>query len=321
LAGYRAPSHARSVLEITVTLLPFAGIWALSWTAVHFGYWQLSLLLAIPGTGFLVRLFMIQHDCGHGSFFRNRYVNDGVGRLIGVLTLTPYDAWRLAHAQHHATSGNLDRRGIGDIDTLTVREFNALSIWGRLGYRAYRHPLVMFVIGPAYVFLFQNRVPSKLRRHCRVSWISAMSTNLAIAAVAGLLIWFLGFGTFLLVHVPMTLLAASVGVWLFYVQHQFEEAFWARDEEWSRHDAALRGSSHYVLPGVLRWVTANIGAHHVHHLCSGIPYYRLPRVLRDHPELSSMNRITLVQSLRCVRLVLWDEAHRRLVSFREARSA
>lgn len=321
LAGYRAPSHVRSVLEIAVTLLPFAGIWALSWTAVHFGYWQLSLLLAIPGTGFLVRLFMIQHDCGHGSFFRNRSVNDGVGRLIGVLTLTPYDAWRLAHAHHHATSGNLDRRGIGDIDTLTVREFNALSIWGRLGYRAYRHPLVMFVVGPAYLFLFQNRVPSRLRFHCRVSWISAMATNLAIAAVAGVLIWFLGLGTFLLVHVPMTLLAASVGVWLFYVQHQFEEAFWARDEEWSRHDAALRGSSHYVLPGVLRWITANIGAHHVHHLCSGIPYYRLPRVLRDHPELSSMNRITLVQSLRCVRLVLWDEARRRLVSFREARGA
>jgi omega-6 fatty acid desaturase (delta-12 desaturase) len=321
LAGYRAPSHARSALEIAVTLLPFAGIWVLSWTAVHYGYWQLSLLLAIPGTGFLVRLFMIQHDCGHGSFFRNRHVNDGVGRLIGVLTLTPYDAWRLAHANHHATSGNLDRRGIGDIDTLTVREFKALSIWGRLGYRAYRHPLVMFGIGPAYLFLFQNRVPSKLRFHCRVSWISAMSTNLAIAGIAGVLIWFLGLREFLLVHVPITVLAASVGVWLFYVQHQFEEAFWARDEEWSRHDAALRGSSHYVLPGVLRWITANIGAHHVHHLCSGIPYYRLPRVLRDHPELSGMNRITLVQSLRCVRLVLWDEARRRLVSFREARSA
>jgi omega-6 fatty acid desaturase (delta-12 desaturase) len=321
LAGYRAPSHVRSVLEIAVTLLPFAGFWALSWAAVHYGYWQLSLLLAIPGTAFLVRLFMIQHDCGHGSFFRNRYFNDGVGRLIGVLTLTPYDAWRLAHANHHATSGNLDRRGIGDIDTLTVREFNALSIWGRLGYRAYRHPLVMFGIGPAYLFLFQNRVPSKLRFHCRVSWISAMSTNLAIAGIAGVLIWFLGLREFLLVHVPITVLAASVGVWLFYVQHQFEEAFWARDEEWSRHDAALRGSSHYVLPGVLRWITANIGAHHVHHLCSGIPYYRLPRVLRDHPELSGMNRITLVQSLRCVRLVLWDEARRRLVSFREARSA
>jgi omega-6 fatty acid desaturase (delta-12 desaturase) len=321
LAGYRAPSHVRSVLEIAVTLLPFAGFWVLSWAAVHYGYWQLSLLLAIPGTAFLVRLFMIQHDCGHGSFFRNRYFNDGVGRLIGVLTLTPYDAWRLAHANHHATSGNLDRRGIGDIDTLTVREFNALSIWGRLGYRAYRHPLVMFVIGPAYLFLFQNRVPSRLRFHCRVSWISAMSTNLAIAAIAGLLIWFLGLREFLLVHVPITVLAASVGVWLFYVQHQFEEAFWARDEEWSRHDAALRGSSHYVLPGVLRWLTANIGAHHVHHLCSGIPYYRLPRVLRDHPELSKMNRITFVQSLRGVRLVLWDEAHRRLVSFREARSA
>ncbi len=321
LARYREPNHARSAIEIIITLLPFAGLWLLSWAAVHFGYWEFSLLLAVPGAAFLVRLFMIQHDCGHGSFFRNRQVNDGVGRVIGVLTLTPYDAWRRAHASHHATSGHLDRRGIGDIDTLTVREFNALSAWGRLRYRAYRHPLVMFGIGPAYLFFLQNRVPSRLHKDGWQSWLSAMLTNLAIAAIAAVVIWFVGIGTFLLVHVPIALLAASAGVWLFYVQHQFEETFWARGAEWDRHEAALRGSSHYVLPGVLRWFTANIGVHHVHHLCSGIPYYRLPRVLRDHPDLSSMNRLTLLQSLRSVRLVLWDEARRRLVSFREARSA
>ena len=321
LARYRQPNHARSAFEITITFLPFAGLWLLSWAAVHFGYWELSLLLAVPGAAFLVRLFMIQHDCGHGSFFRNRRANDGVGRVIGVLTLTPYDAWRRAHASHHATSGHLDRRGIGDIDTLTVREFNALPAWGRLRYRAYRHPLVMFGIGPAYLFFLQNRVPSRLLQDGWQSWASAMLTNLAIAVIAGVMIWFVGIGTFLLVHLPITLLAASAGVWLFYVQHQFEETFWARGEEWDRHEAALQGSSHYVLPGVLRWFTANIGVHHVHHLCSGIPYYRLPRVLRDHPDLSRMNRLTLPQSLRSVRLVLWDEARRRLVSFREARSA
>ena len=319
LACYREPSHGRSLFEIAVTFVPFALLWLLSWAAVHFGYWQLSLLLAIPSAAFLVRLFMIQHDCGHGSFFRNRRINDGVGRVIGVLTMTPYDAWRRAHASHHATSGHLDRRGIGDIDTLTVREFNALSAWGRARYRAYRHPLVMFGIGPAYLFFLQNRLPSRPIKDGWQSWLSAMATNLAIAALCAVLIWFVGAGTFALVHLPIALLAASAGVWLFYVQHQFEETFWARGEDWDRHEAALRGSSHYVLPGVLRWFTANIGVHHVHHLCSGIPYYRLPRVLDNYPDLSGMNRLTLAQSLRSVRLVLWDETQRRLVSFREAR--
>jgi omega-6 fatty acid desaturase (delta-12 desaturase) len=279
LARYREPNHARSTFEVAISFVPFVALWLLSWTAVHFGHWELSLLLAVPGAAFLVRLFMIQHDCGHGSFFRNRHVNDSLGRVIGVLTLTPYDAWRRAHATHHATSGHLDRRGIGDIDTLTVREFNALSAWGRARYRMYRHPLVMFGIGPAYLFFLQNRLPSRLHKVGWRSWVSAMSTNMAITAIAAVLIWFVGIGTFVLVHIPIALLAASAGVWLFYVQHQFEETFWARGEEWSRHEAALRGSSHYVLPGVLRWFTANIGVHHIHHLCSGIPYYRLPRVL------------------------------------------
>ena len=319
LARYREPSHSRSVVEIAITLLPFTALWVLSWAAVHFGHWELSLLLAVPAAGFLVRLFMIQHDCGHGSFFRNRLANDTVGRLIGVLTLTPYEAWRRAHATHHATSGHLDRRGIGDIDTLTVREFNERSAWGRARYRLYRHPLVMFGIGPAYLFFVQNRLPSRPTKDGWPGWMSAMSTNLAIAFIAALLIWLVGIGPFFLVHLPITLLAASAGVWLFYVQHQFEGTFWARDTEWSLHEAALRGSSHYVLPGVLRWFTANIGIHHVHHLCSRIPYYRLPYVLLNHPDLSGTNRLTLAESVRSVRLVLWDEVQRRLVSFREAR--
>ena len=319
LARYREPSHTRSVVEIAVTLVPFTALWVLSWVAVHLGHWQLSLLLAIPAAGFLVRLFMIQHDCGHGSFFRNRLANDAIGRVISVLTLTPYDAWRRAHASHHASSGHLDRRGIGDIDTLTVQEFNARSAWGRAQYRLYRHPLVMFGIGPAYLFLLQNRFPSRPTKDGWQSWMSAMLTNVAIAVIAGLLIWLVGVGTFFLVHLPIALLAASAGVWLFYVQHQFEDTFWARNAEWSLPEAALRGSSHYVLPGVLRWFTANIGVHHVHHLCSRIPYYRLPIVLLNHPDLVNVNRLTLSQSVRSVRLVLWDEVQRRLVSFREAR--
>lgn len=320
LARYREPSHSRSIFEIAVTFVPFAGLWALAWASIHFGYWWLVFLLWIPAAGFLLRLFMIQHDCGHGAFFRHRLANDWVGRAIGVLTLTPYDAWRRAHAIHHASSGHLDRRGIGDIDTLTVREFRALSFWARLRYRLYRHPFVLFGIGPAYMFVLRHRLPvGQIRSHWH-AWLSTMATNLAIAVVVATLIWFVGIGPFLLVQLPITLLAASVGVWLFYVQHQFEETFWANDGEWSLHEAALHGSSHYDLPGILRWFTANIGVHHVHHLCSRIPYYRLPRVLRDHPDLCGMSRLTLFQSFRCVRLVLWDETQRRLVSFRDVRS-
>ena len=320
LARYREPSHSRSILEIAVTLVPFVALWALAWAAVHFGYWELSFLLGVPAAGFLVRLFMIQHDCGHGSFFRYRLVNDWVGRCLGVLTLTPYDDWRRAHAIHHANSGHLDRRGVGDIDTLTVREFQALAVCGRLRYRLYRHPLVMFGLGAAYQFLLRHRFPiGSIRGNWR-AWISAMATNLAIAVAATALIWFIGIGPFLLVHLPIALLAGSVGVWLFYVQHQFEETFWAHGREWNFHEASLRGSSHYDLPRILRWFTANIGVHHVHHLCSRIPYYRLPQTLRDNPDLCGVSRLTLFQSFRCVRLVLWDESRRRLVSFRDVRT-
>lgn len=243
-----------------------------------------------------------------------------LGRVAGVLTFTPYGVWRHAHAAHHATTGNLDRRGLGDVETLTVEEYRARSFWGRLRYRLYRHPLVMFGLGPAYLFILQHRLPVGLMRGWR-PWASSMTTNLVIASLVAPMIWLIGLKAFLLVHLPGVLLAASVGVWMFYVQHQFEQTSWASDRDWNLHDAALHGSSHYDLPGFLRWFTGNIGVHHVHHLNSRIPYYRLPRVLRDHPELRHVGRLTLLGSLRCVRLVLWDETQRRLVSFREARLA
>ena len=319
LAPYREPNLGRSIFEIAVTLLPFAGLWGLAWAAIHYGYWQLSLLPSLVAAGLLVRLFMIQHDCGHGAFFRHRRLNDWVGRALGVLTLTPYDAWRRAHAIHHAGAGNLDRRGIGDIDTLTVGEYRALTAWGRLRYRLYRNPLVMFGIGPAYLFVLRHRLPLTPERNRREAWISAMATNVAVVAAAAGLIWLVGTGPFLLVQLPITLAAGVAGVWLFYVQHQFEKTYWSENGEWSPQEAALHGSSHYDLPGVLRWFTANIGIHHVHHLSSRIPYYRLSRVLRDHPELRGVSRLTLWQSLGCVRLALWDETQKRLISFREAR--
>jgi omega-6 fatty acid desaturase (delta-12 desaturase) len=319
LTRYHEPHAGRSAFEIAITLVPLAGLWVVAWLLLGVSYW-LTLLIAIPAAGFLVRLFMIQHDCGHGSFFRNKSVNDWVGRVLGVFTLTPYGFWRHTHAVHHASSGNLERRGVGDIDTLTVREYQALSRLGRLRYRLYRHPLVMFGLGPAYLFILQHRLPVGLMRNGWQPWLSTMATNAGIALLFGTAIWFVGLQAFLLIYLPTILLAGSAGVWLFYVQHQFEETHWDHDGDWSRHDAALHGSSHYDLPAVLRWFTANIGVHHVHHLCSRIPYYRLPQVLRDHPQLGDVGRITLVESLRCVRMVLWDESRRRLVSFREARA-
>ena len=319
LVRYREPSHWRSAIELAISFGPLAALWALMWLSYSFGYWWVTLLLAVPAAGFLLRLFMIQHDCGHGAFFRYRLANDWIGRVLGVLTLTPYDFWKRTHSIHHATAGNLERRGIGDIDTLTVREYLALSRWGRLKYRLYRHPAVMFGVGPAYLFILQHRLPVGLMRGGWTPWLSTLGTNFAAAVIVAVLIWLVGVGPFLLVHLPITLLAATIGVWLFYVQHQFEHTMWADNESWNLHEVALHGSSHYVLPGILRWFTANIGIHHVHHLCSRIPYYRLPRVLRENPELGQIGRLTLWDSIKCVRLVLWDESRQQLVSFRDMR--
>jgi omega-6 fatty acid desaturase (delta-12 desaturase) len=320
LARYREPNQWRSAVEILITVVPFVVLWSLMWMSLHIGY-GLYLLFALPAAGFLARLFMIQHDCGHGSFFRHRLMNDWIGRVIGVFTLTPYDFWRRTHAAHHASSGNLDRRGMGDVDTLTVNEYLSRSGWGRMRYRMYRHPLVMFGLGPAYLFFLRQRLPIGLMRGGWRPWLSTMVTNLAIVLVVAVMIRAVGIGPFLLVHLPITLIGASLGVWLFYVQHQFQHTFWARDKAWNVLEAAVHGSSHYDLPIVLRWFTANIGLHHVHHLCSRIPFYRLPLALRHHPDLAKIGRLTLRESLSCVRLVLWDEAGGRMISFRELRSS
>lgn len=316
LAAYQAPSHARSILEIVVTAAPLVLLWAAMWASLQVGYW-LTLLLAVPAAGLLVRLFIVQHDCSHYAFFRTRALNDWVGRVLGVFTLTPHDFWRRTHAIHHASSGNLDLRGIGDVDTLTVAEYRQRTFMGRLRYRLYRHPLVMFVLGPTYLFVVQHRLPIGLMRAGSQPWISTMGTNVAILAVAAALIWLVGWKDYLLVQAPITAIGATIGVWLFYIQHQFDETLWERDADWSHPVAALHGSSHYDLPQPLRWFSGNIGVHHVHHLCSRIPFYRLPEVLKHHPELADIGRLTLWESLACVRFVLWDETSRRLVSFRE----
>ena len=318
LHPYRRSDALRSVLEILATAIPLAILWTAGWIAIKHGYWWGSLV-SIPSAAFLVRLFGVQHDCGHGALFQNKWANDWVGRTISVFTLTPYDDWRNGHATHHATSGDLDRRGMGDVDTLTVDEYLALSAGRRLGYRLFRHPAVMFGLGPAFVFLFRHRLPVGPIKAWR-SWLSVMATNVAIVLLVIGMIRLMGLGPVLMIQLPSVLLAASAGVWLFYIQHQFEGVYWARSRDWSLREAALHGSSHYHLPAWLAWFTADIGLHHVHHLSSRIPFYRLRQVLRDHPELD-IRRLTLAQSLRGAQLALWDEASRRLISFREAHLA
>ena len=318
LAKYRDPNAARSIFELAVTLVPFVALWALSWWALSVS-WLLTLPLALINGFFLVRIFAIQHDCGHSAFFKNTKVGDWVGRALGVLTLTPYDVWRKVHSHHHSTSGNLDRREMGEIFTLTVDEYASRSWFGKFGYRLYRNPIVLFVLAPGYLFFMQNRLPIGLMRAGFKYWLSAMATNAAIIAALGIIFYFGGLAPLLLIFVPTTLVAATIGVWLFYVQHQFEETHWDGAADWQVHDAALHGSSHYVMPSVLQWVTANIGVHHVHHLYSRIPFYRLTEVLRDHGELAEAQRLTIWESFKSARLHLWDESERRLLTFRQAR--
>ncbi|GLK67161.1 fatty acid desaturase [Hansschlegelia plantiphila] len=321
LRAYQRPNMARSLYEVGLTVALFATAWAVMAVALRYGLVWVYLLMIPPAAGLLVRLFMVQHDCGHGAFFANRSANDWIGRAIGVLTLTDYDHWKRSHAVHHATSGNLDHRGVGDIDTLTVAEYRARSAWGRFRYRFYRHPAVMFGLGPAYVFILQGRLPVGFMRKGRALWLSTMTTNTAIALLAALMAWTVGAGAFFMIQLPVVALGASAGVWLFFVQHQFDRTHWRIDDDWDSSEAALYGSSHYHLPAALRWLTANIGVHHVHHLSSRIPFYRLPDVLRDIPELRDVGRLTLLQSLKCVPLTLWDENSQRLISFREFRAA
>jgi len=318
LADYREPRTLRSCTELLITLGPFIFLWAIAWWSLSFSYW-LTLAISLFNAAFLLRLFAIQHDCGHGAFFKNRSTSDWIGRTIGILTLTPYDVWRRSHSIHHNSSGNLGRRGMGDVHTLTVREYRDLSPMNRLFYRLYRHPIILFGLGPGYLFLIQNRLPLGFMASGRY-WLSAMSTNLGVFVVLAIILYFGGLMPILLIFLPSTLLAATAGVWLFYVQHQFETTHWETDEDWELHEAALHGSSHYVMPSILQWFTANIGIHHVHHLYSRIPFYRLPEVLNDHNALAESSRMTIRESLASVQLHLWDEETKKLISFSKARA-
>jgi acyl-lipid omega-6 desaturase (Delta-12 desaturase) len=316
LAPYAVPSIRRGLLSVATSALPYVALCVAMYLTLSVSP-LLTLVLAIPAAGFLVRVFVVFHDCAHGSLLPSKRANNVVGSVLGLFVLSPFRRWRHDHAVHHATSGDLDRRGVGDVITLTITEYQERSPRGRLAYRLIRNPLVMFGFGPVIAMVIGPRIVARgARRRMRNS---VLGTDVALVVIVGAVCWAIGWQAFLIVWAPAALLAGSVGIWLFYVQHQFEDAYWQSSEAWSYDDAALRGSSYLKLPPVLRFFTGNIGLHHVHHLNARIPNYNLPRAHKASPAFDAVPTLSLWDGLRSVRLKLWDEQAGRLVTFAQAR--
>ena len=318
LAPYARPNIGRSVLDIATSVVPYLALSYLMYLTLSVSY-LLVLVIAVPAAGFLLRTYILFHDCTHGSFLPSKRANAWLGIVLGLIVYSPFHSWRHNHAVHHATSGDLDRRGVGDVPTLTVAEYNALPWHKRLGYRLFRNPLVMFGFGPIWAMIVAPRfVPRGVRPRIRRSIIA---TNVALTVIVGGLCWVIGWQAFLLVQLPTAWLAGSAGVFLFFVQHQFEDAYWESTEEWSYADAALQGSSYLKLPKVLQFFTGNIGVHHVHHLSARIPNYNLQRAHDANPIFHEVPTLSLWDAIRTVRLKLWDEDRGRLVTWAQARRA
>ena len=312
IAPYTNPSVRRSLWQMTHTIGAYLLAWYLTYRSLEISYW-FSLLLAIPTAGLMVRTFIILHDCGHGSFFKSQKLNDWVGSICGVLTFTAYLRWRHDHAIHHATSGDLDRRGTGDVPTITVREYHDLSWWGRAGYRLFRQPFILFPILMPLAFIFLERV--YIGKGGRRERLSVIYTNLALLAIILLASYTIGLQQYLMVQIPIAFIATAVGGWMFYVQHQFEDTYWRRHPEWEYLRASLEGSSYYKLPKILQWFTGNIGFHHIHHLSPKIPNYNLQKCFRENPIFQNVPTFTIWESFKTASLALWDEESQTLVGW------
>ncbi len=316
VARYQEPANHKAIWQLVNSVVPYMGLWWLMHLSLSLSYWLTGALAVLAG-GFLVRIFIIFHDCGHGSFFKSRRANDIAGSIAGILCLTPYFHWRWEHAIHHSSSGDLDRRGTGDVWTLTVQEYLQASRWKRFSYRLARNPFILFIIAPVTLFLVLERFPaSKAPQRER---LSVYLTNLALLGVGLGLIFLLGIKAYVLLQLLVITVASSAGVWLFYVQHQFEDAYWERGHQWDYVKAALEGSSFYKLPKVLQWFSGNIGFHHIHHLSPRIPNYNLERCHRSEPLFQKVRPITLISSLKCFSFRLWDEESRRMVGYPKRR--
>jgi omega-6 fatty acid desaturase (delta-12 desaturase) len=315
LAAYAHPSLGRSVFDIVTSVVAYLALSVLMYRALDVSY-LLTLALTLPAAGFLVRTFVVFHDCAHGSFLASKRANGSVGRLLGLLVLSPFQRWRHDHAIHHATSGDLERRGVGDIITLTVAEYRERQWRGRLAYRVIRNPVVMFGLGPVFAMIIGPRIATRSQRP-RMRH-SVLGTDVVLLLIIGGLCWLIGWQNFLLVWAPSAILAGSVGIWLFYVQHQFEDAYWQSADDWSYSDAALRGSSYLKLPKIMQFFTGNIGLHHVHHLNARIPNYNLQRAHDENPIFHQVPTLSLWDAFGTVRLKLWDEERGKLVTFAHA---
>jgi acyl-lipid omega-6 desaturase (Delta-12 desaturase) len=312
LAPYAQPHLGLSLLGLATSVVPYLALSVLMYLALDISY-LLVLAIGVPAAGFLLRTYIIFHDCTHGSFLPWKRANSWLGVALGLFVYAPFHSWRHEHAVHHATAGDLDRRGTGDVPTLTVAEYRAMPWWQRLGYRVFRNPLVMFGLGPIWALMLKPRLVS--RRARPRTRRSVVGTNITLLVLVGTLCWLIGWREYLLVQMPPALLAGSAGVWLFYVQHQFEGSYWERSADWSYADAALRGSSYLKLPKVLQFFTGNIGLHHVHHLNARIPNYNLQRAHDQNPIFHHVPTLSLWDGLRTVRLKVWDEDGERMVSF------
>ncbi|MDK1081147.1 MAG: fatty acid desaturase [Anaerolineae bacterium] len=310
VAKYARPDHWRSIWQVVNSLIPYAALFYLSMRSMEISFW-LTLPLSIMTAGFMVRAFIIFHDCGHGSFFKSYNANIWLGRITGFLVFTPFHRWKHDHAVHHASAGNLDKRGIGDVYTMTVQEYLGASRWKKFGYRVMRQPFFLFIIGPLIVFMATQRIPPEKGRREKTSvwW-----TNLSLAIWVTGMSYLFGWKAYLVVQLLVICFGASVGVWLFYVQHNFEPTYWERREKWGFLEAGLEGSSFYKLPAILQWFSGNIGFHHIHHLSPKIPNYKLPKCFKDN-SLFQIKPITLLSSMKSLRLRLWDEEKRRMVGW------